>query len=243
MTGERLPSQERFAQRTAAARRATRRRVLVVTAVIALAATLGWLVLASPVLSVQRVVVTGAPADQVGVVTSAAGVQLGQPLARVDAGPIADAVVSKVAAVQSVEVVRSWPTTLTLVVTMRHPAVVVRDAKGVLRLTSADAVQYAVTGAVPKGIPVITAGARTPTPAGLRAASGAVAALASHKAPPVTSLSVDGGLVQVVLGSVTVVWGDGSSPDQKAAVAMVLLRTTPRPKLIDVSAPTAPITR
>ncbi len=117
------------------------------------------------------------------------------------------------------------------------------DAKGVLRLTSADAVQYAVTGAVPKGIPVITAGARTPTPAGLRAASGAVAALASHKAPPVTSLSVDGGLVQVVLGSVTVVWGDGSSPDQKAAVAMVLLRTTPRPTLIDVSAPTATITR
>lgn len=45
------------------------------------------------------------------------------------------------------------------------------------------------------------------------------------------------------LGSVTLVWGDGSAPDEKAAVAMVLLKATPKPTLIDVTAPSAPITR
>ncbi|MFN8083537.1 MAG: FtsQ-type POTRA domain-containing protein [Dermatophilaceae bacterium] len=243
MTTTRIPSQERFAQRTAAARRTTRRRVLAGVAALALLAGLGWLVFASSALSVQQVAVTGAPADQVEVITSAAAVQLGQPLARVDTAAIAKAVVAKVPAVQAVEVGRSWPSTVTLAVTMRRPTVVVKDAAGQLHLTSADAVQYAVVPAAPKGVPVVVAGTRAPTAAGLRAATGAVTALGSHKAPEVTSLTVDGGLVRLGLGSVTLVWGDGSAPDEKAAVAVVLLKTTPAPKLIDVTAPAAPITR
>ena len=50
-------------------------------------------------------------------------------------------------------------------------------------------------------------------------------------------------MVTFALGEVEVVWGGRGSEEKKGKVLQVLLKTTPAPKVIDVSAPDTPVTR
>jgi cell division protein FtsQ len=50
-------------------------------------------------------------------------------------------------------------------------------------------------------------------------------------------------LVTLRLRGVTVVWGGQEKPEQKLAVVTALLKTSPKPKVVDVSAPDTPVTR
>lgn len=96
------------------------RRILLLLVLTALVGGLGWVVLVSPWLAVEKVAVTGTTRTTPQAVLKAAGVPAGTPLARVDTDEVAERV-RRLPAVASVEVGRGWPHTLRLDVTERRP--------------------------------------------------------------------------------------------------------------------------
>jgi cell division protein FtsQ len=243
LTAPSAPTHQRFAQRTQEAKRRTRRRGVVTLAAAVGVAALAWLVFASPVLAVRTVAVVGVPSAQAGPIRDAAAVLVGTPLARVDTEAVGGKVTMSVPTVQTVDVSRGWPDTLTITVTVRRPEYVVKDGAGVLHLASADGVQYDTVTSMPATLPLVTAGAEAPTAAGLRAAGAALVALTAPQRSAVKDVRVSGNMVEFGVGAVTVSWGDGSQADRKARILTVLLATKPKPRLIDVRAPATPITR
>lgn len=149
-----LPAVSRLAAK-AKAERAARRRRLGRNTAIALAALaplllLAWVLLASPLLAVRSVAVSGTTRLTPAQVRAAADVVHGTPLARVDTG----AVVRRVEALRQVahvRVSRGWPSTLRLTVVERKPVAGVVDAKGVT-LVDPDGVLFAPAPALPPGV-------------------------------------------------------------------------------------------
>ena len=149
-----VPAAARLAAKAKAERSARRRRVgkrvgwgLSVLAPLVL---LGWLLLASPLLAVRTVAVTGTERLTPAQVRAAADVVRGTPLARVDSGAIVRRVAA-LRAVAEVRVSRSWPSTLRVQVVEREPAVGVVTASGVT-LLDAEGVPFAPVAALPPGV-------------------------------------------------------------------------------------------
>ena len=114
------------------ARERLRHRLLVagsVLGVLAVLGGLGWLVTASPAFVVRTVAVTGTSLTPAEDVRIAAGVPAGVPLAQVDTAAVA-ARVAMLPAVARAEVVRSWPSSLTITVTEREVRLVRRNGSG-----------------------------------------------------------------------------------------------------------------
>src|SRR4051812_20178292 len=107
------------AHRSARRRRLGRRAVLGL-AVLAPLALMSWVLLASPLLAVRTVTVTGTDRLTPAQVRAAADVVRGTPLARVDAARIARRV-EGLRQVSAVHVSRGWPSTLRLRVVERQP--------------------------------------------------------------------------------------------------------------------------
>jgi cell division protein FtsQ len=112
------------------------KRVALVLAVVALVVGAGAATRTS-LLDVDRVTVTGTAHTTVEEVRRAAGVELGEPLASVDPGAVA-ARVEELAWVDSAQVGRSWPSTVTVQVTERVPAAVVQVTDTRAALVDAD---------------------------------------------------------------------------------------------------------
>lgn len=105
-----------------------RRRWRVIAAVIALVAVIGGLVAVAyftPLMSVRSVEVTGTKAVDSQEVLRVAQVTQGQPLLQVDTAAIADRVAS-LPAIESVQVERGYPSTLTIAVTERTPVLTLK---------------------------------------------------------------------------------------------------------------------
>lgn len=241
-SGAEAATRERFAERATRARWQTLRRRLVVLLVLAVVAALVWLVGFSSVLGVGTAEVTGADEADVSAVEEIALEQAGTPLARVDTEAVAEQLVAEVPGVAHAEVGRGWPSTLTVEVTSRVPALAVRADAG-YRLVDLEGVAFRTVDAAPKGIPVVTAedGAEV-TVDGVHAASEMLRALPEDLRSRATDVRVDAAdQVSVKIGSTRVVWGDASEPRRKVEVIQVLLAE--KPKTIDVSAPDNPVTR
>ncbi len=233
---------EKFTERQRHARRMARRRLLIGALVVAVVGALAWLVWLSPVLAVGRVEVVGAQKPEASAVRRAAAVELGAAMVGVDTEAIGKRVIKGVRAVASVDVDRSWPSQITITVTMRTPAVVLKDGAG-QHLASADGTVYADVTSAPRKVPIVQAGRTAPTPAGLAAVPTVLAALPADVRADVRSLTVTGDDVSFRLGGVDVTWGTAEATERKATVLRILLETTPTPELIDVSAPSTPVTR
>jgi cell division protein FtsQ len=230
-------------------RRTWRRRLRRLLLVLLPVAALGWVLLLSPLLAVDRVQVTGTgrlSAEQVGEV---AAVQLGTPLARVDAGATA-ARVRTLEPVADVRVKRVWPATVRIDVTERVPvsgALVGRDGADGVLLVDAAGVGFATEPALPPGLPrleVAQPGPDDPTTrAALRVLLELPADLGSQVAVVRASTPSD---VSLVLGDGrTVVWGaPGSSAEDTAtrAAAVTALLRMPGSEF-DVSAPGVAVRR
>ncbi|MBK5308050.1 MAG: FtsQ-type POTRA domain-containing protein [Frankiaceae bacterium] len=149
-----LPAAARLAAKAKADRSARRKRVGrrlgLGLAVLAPLALLGWLLLASPLLAVRTVAVSGTERLTPAQVRAAADVVRGTPLARVDAGAVVRRVES-LRAVAEVRVSRSWPSTLRLQVVEREPVVGVVTSAGVT-LLDADGVPFSPAAALPPGL-------------------------------------------------------------------------------------------
>ncbi len=223
-------------ERAAAAEPASpRRRRLPLLLGVLVAGLLGWVVLASPLLDVERVAVTGTVRTTPEQVLEAAAVAPGTPLARVDAAGVRERV-GALDPVARVEVERGWPSVLRLRVVERTPVVGFLTA-GRYVLLDGDAVPFAREPRLPAGtvrLQVPRPGADDPAtraslqvlqalPASLRARTAIVRASSPEA---VTLLLKDGRQV---------VWGGPGRTADKAAAAEALLRLPGT--VYDVSSP------
>ena len=241
-SGTRSATEQRFAERAAAARRRRVHRWLVLSLALVLVAALAWLVGFSTVLDTRRVEVSGAdPADR-RAIEEIAEREVGTPLARVSGG-VGDRIVDQVPGAAQVDVSRGWPHTLKVNVTSRVPALAVRRAGEGFRLLDIDGVAIRTVKNAPKGVPTVAADeGATVSGRGVQATRGMLKALPEEMSDRVRGVTVDDAdQITFTLGGTKVVWGDGSDPDLKVKVIPILLEK--KPGVIDVSAPDTPVTR
>jgi len=221
-------------------RRGLRRLAVLVLTVFGVLAV-AYLVLFSSVFGARSVEVTGTALLTADEVRAAAAVPPGTPLLRLDV----DAVVAGVgglAPVAAVEVVRSWPSTVTVRVTERVPVAYAVVPEG-SRLIDREGVEFATVAAPPPGVPELRAGNADAT----RSAAAVLDTLAQ---PGRELLRAAVALVQAatpfdvqlaLVDGRTVRWGSTDESDRKAAVLTVLLS---QPGTVyDVASPDLPTIR
>jgi len=231
---------QRFEQRRTSARR---RRILRVGALLAAVALLGaglWVVLASPVLAVRSVTVVGNTRTATSLIELTADIPRGVPLARVDLSG-AQQRLSELPSVASATLVRSWPSTVRIVIVERQPVAVALSAAGV-RLIDKDGHDIGGTRSNPPGLTVIAMNIDTTDPATFVAAANVVAGLPAVLRSVVTSVTAEGpNAVDLhLVGGALVHWGDPSQPAEKARVLHALL--SQKAMRYNVSAPDSPTT-
>jgi len=235
-------SRARFERRATAVRRRPARLAGILLALLAVLAGAGWVVGFSPLLAVRTVRVSGlSDAGEREAVRAAAGIAMGTPLARVDTGGAA-ARIDAVATVDSVEVGRSWPSSLTVVVHRRVPVLVLKDPQGQLKVVDRKGVAFQVVPQAPAGVPLVNATTSAPDPGGLRAALSVLQLLPAAERAEVSDVRVTSAdLVTFRLGPTTVIWGGVEDGPRKLTVLRTLLTTGPA--VVDVSAADTPVTR
>lgn len=219
-------------------RRLTRRRYLVRRATVLgsflAVLALVYVVLFTSVFGVRGVEVVGTTVLTQDEVRKAAAVEPGSPLVRLDTDEIA-ARVAALPRVRSVDVRRSYPVTVQIVVVERTPFAVITKPDGV-HLVDVDGVDFAVAEVAPPGLPQLVA-ADPPT---IKAAVTVLAAVPDPLRPQVASVSAETvGNVRITLADGRVVkWGSAEHSARKAAVLGPLL--TQPGKVYDVGTPDFP---
>ena len=222
-----VPAGPHLEARAKAARSARRGRVLQrISSALALLlplVALGWVLLASTWLGVDRVEVTGTQRMQPAEVVRAVAVEPGTPLARVDTGAVEDRV-AELAPVADVTVRRTWPGTLTVEVTERTPTAGVL-ADGKVSLVDASGVVFATERTLPKGLVRLQVNHPGPDD------PSTVAALQVHAALPaalkervrIVRAASPAAVVLLLNDGRQVVWGRPGDTATKAAAALALL--------------------
>lgn len=230
-------ARRRFARRQWARRWLAWRGLLVLLGVLAAVAGVVWLVFYSSVLAVKGVRVEGLDVLEPAQVRRVAAVPIGEPLAAVGLEAV-EARVESLAAVESVDVARSWPDRVVISVVERE-AVAVVERDGRIRGVDADGVLFRGYASRPAGLPVVRISAGTRTEA-LAEAARVIDALPGDLAADVAHLSVrtvDSISLELRNGR-TVFWGSAEDSASKAEVLAVLLRQ--KASVYDVSVPGQP---
>ena len=233
-------SAARFAARARARRWLAWRPLLTALVVLLVAATAGWVVLASPLLAVREVTVVGTDRVAPAQVTALAEPAVGTPLARVDAAALAERV-AELPLVKEADVVRVWPSTLEVRLVERVPVAAVPAEQGVA-LVDLDGVVITEVGQAPPDLPVLQVDVDG-GPATLRAAAGVLGGLPADLRADVEQVgaATPDDVRLRLRGGADVVWGSPADSDLKAQVLQAL-RTQPA-AVYDVSAPLTPVTR
>ena len=228
-------SRRRWARRWLSWRRAL--PALGVLLVVGLGAYAVWF---SSWLTAQQVAVTGAEQLAAAEVEQAAGVPLGEPLARIDLDAVRTRLES-LAIVKSVDVVRGWPHTVEITIEERQAVAVVQIGTS-LRGLDSDGVVFRDFRTAPPDLPRVLTSSGASSEA-LREAAAVVSALPEDLGPRVDHVSVASvDQIELVLrDGRTVVWGSAEESEQKAEVLAVLLGQQAR--TYDVSVPGNPTTR
>lgn len=232
---------DRFAARARAARWRGRRPVVIAVLVALAVVALGAFLLAGPVLVVRAVTVSGVSAQRAAEVRAAAAAAMGQPMARVDTRAMT-ARLEGIAFVASASVSRRWPSTLSIIVEERTPAVQVPDPAGGYRVVDSAGAAYAWTRVPLRGVPVVQVELAAASRPALVAALAVLAALPTSVRSTVgvvTAGSPDD--VRLRIGKTSVIWGSPDRSDRKAAIYAVL-RSTPA-RVYDLSSPDTPVLR
>ncbi len=198
-----------------------------------------WTFTASSLFAVQEVHIEGLELADRESVEAAAAIEVGTPLAQVDAVGAAQRIVS-LPEVAEVDVIRSWPKAVTIQVQERQPRIAVPDGSR-YGLVDASGVSFAVVSKVPKGVPVASVPSSDPV---LLRAVAQVVDLLPEKVRAQTTLLKAGSVDSITLEmskNRTVIWGGVEDSELKAAALVPLLTTKAR--TYDVSAPTHPIGR
>lgn len=235
-------SAELFAARAKANRRRPWRRIAIALVAAALAAGAVWLLWFSPYLVVRQVEVEGVSGSEAAAVSDLAEVPLGEPLMRVDTAAISERVRGQVAIAEA-RTSRSWPSTVTITVRPRTPALVLKNSQGQLEVVDASGIAFGVVPEAPHGVPLVEAASEAGrSKEALKAALSLIRTLPADLAGQVSAINVSSAnLVTFTLGQVQVTWGGADQPERKIQVLRALLKTGPAG--IDVSAPDTPTTR
>jgi cell division protein FtsQ len=235
-------SRARFQRRAQDVRQRPLRLLGYAAVVVVVLLVLGWVVGFSPLLAVRTVEVVGVPDSEVAAIKTLAKVPLGRPLARVDDDAVAARVAER-ATLADVSIERSWPSTLVIHASPRQPFLVVKNPQGQLQVVDATGVAYAQVSTAPKGVPTVNAASSAALSRdALAAAVSVVKVLPAAMQKRVTNVTVSSAnLVTLRIGRTSVVWGGVDAPERKLAIMTALLRGSP--KLVDVSAPSTPVTR
>lgn len=224
---------------TAAARR---RRwlsgpVLVIAlAVVTLIGGLGYVALGTDLLAVRTVTVTGGHDDSTAAVLAAAQVPVGTPMVLLDPPAIGQRVTAALPDVASVDVLRSWPSTVRLVVHERVAFAVVASV-GRFVLIDRSGVPFRFVTVPPAGVAVVELGHPAAGDPATRAALEVLRALPPDLRRLLVAVAAPGP-AQVTLrlrGGREVLWGGPEDSGAKVAVVRVLLKRPGRH--LDVSAP------
>ncbi len=229
-------------------RRLTRRGVAVLLVLAALLAGGAlYLLYGSPWLRVRQVRVTGTRVLTGRRVAAEAGVSVGEPMARVDAGSVAARLRAALPRIAAVRVERAWPHTVTLRVTERVPkALLEKDGKFVE--VDAEGVRYATDATAPAGVPRVQLTGSRPgkgyfgTAVLLHSAVQVAADLPEsvHRQTKVIRVASFDGITLELAGGRSVLWGSPEQGARKAVALTALLKAAPHAVHYDVSAPTAP---
>ena len=214
----------KFRARAAEVRRRPWRIVAVLALVLVLVGGVVYLFGWSNAFVVEKITATGAKGEVAELAQTNAAVPIGQPMARVNADAVEERVLEDLR-VASVDVGRSWPSTLTLELTLREPVLAVQQSgtRGVL-LADADGVVYDTVDKAPEGLPIVRAPKGDLDPAALQAVEAVPAALPPAIAKQAEDLRLDAsGRIEFTVGTITVRWGDGTSPELKGRVLEGLL--------------------
>ena len=197
---------------------------------------LGWLLLASPLLAVRSVAVSGTRLLTAAQVRDAAAVQPGTPLARVDTGAVARRV-EAAGPFRKATVRRSWPATLVVHVWPRT-AVAAVPLVGSYGLLSDDGVVFAQALA-PGEVPLLQVADPAPSDETTMDALSVLRALSPALRGALVRLIADApARIRLELsGGRTVVWGDSTENAAKVRVATMLLASPGSARTFDVSAP------
>jgi cell division protein FtsQ len=218
--------------------------VLGVVAVLVLAG-LGWLVTASPWLSVRTVTVSGAIRAQPAEIRAAAQIPTGQALVWVRPHDVR-ARLERLPGVASAQVERRWPDRVHISVTEPRPVARLgaqRPHAQPLLLSATGTLFPIGRGGPGVGLPVVREVPATAT-SRLRAAATVLTALPESLANRVVAVRVPTAesVTLRLAGGASVVWGGPTQSEQKARVLAALVAQHPS-RYYDVSAPGAPATR
>jgi len=231
---------ERFARRAGTPRRLTRRLAWWLLGVVVTAALAAWVVLASPLLSVGAITVSGVPAAAADGVRSRAAVRLGQPLAQVDTTAVAARALAPDLA--AVTVRRQYPRTLVITVVPRVPVLAIRNPQRQVEVLDRYGIVFGIAAEPPPGVPVLDASASPFAPGAVTSVTTVLQNLPAAERARVSHVGVSpSGGVSFRLGKIDVVWGDAGESALKARVLDSVARKAN--SRIDVSAPLSPAVR
>ncbi len=236
-------------ERRRSRRRSRHRGPLELAAALLLLLGAGWFLWAGPVLAVGTVRVDGAAALSVDEVRTAAGIDVGTPLLRVDVEDV-EARVARLPQIASVEVTRGWPHSVVVTVAERIPVAVVGRA-GQRTLVDRDGVLFdIITGAAPPGVvPLDVAKPGPGDPATMAALEALVALPAAVRNDVAGATGAGPEDIGLTLRDGTVVrWGSPDESAKKAAVLTALLDRVADGDLepaatVDLSTPDAVVLR
>ena len=239
-----------LARRRRPARSASRRgRALRMGAGLLLLVGALWFLWAGPVLAVATVRVDGAGSLAADEVRTAAGIEVGTPLLRVDVED-AEARVGRLPHISAVEVTRGWPRSVVITVVERVPVAVVGEA-GRRALVDRDGVQFdTVTGPPPPGVVPLDVDDPGPGDAATLAALEALVALPGDVRGGIDGAAVAGpeDITLTLTDGTLVRWGGPAESATKATVLTALLDRMADGDLepaatIDLSTPDAVVLR
>lgn len=232
-------TQRRFARRQWARRWLTWKWIVAAVVVLALIAASIWLVFFSATLSVRDTEVSGNDYLSDGDVLAAADIPTGDPLATADLDQVKRRI-EALAPVKSVDVVRSWPDTVTITITERQPIAVV-ELGDEFRGMDEEGVLFRNYSTAPKDLPVVRGSEATSTTA-LAEAATVIGALPSDLASDVSHVDVESRdqISLALRGGAVVVWGGADQSEDKARVLASLLETRPDAKYFNVTVPGTP---
>jgi cell division protein FtsQ len=218
--------------------------VLLLLAAMGIAGGVTWALLGSSLFAVRSVVVTGTRLVPESEVLAVAGVRPGTPLIRVNTTQVAARVLT-IRQVQGVQVSKSWPDRVVIVVRERTSALAVALPGGGFDLIDASGVVVRSAATRPRGLPLYTTTAAVsalPGDPDVAAAAAVVGELPASLRSSVTSVIAPGpDQVTLSLSSgVTIVWGGPDDAAAKARELAILMQT--HAHSYDVSSPATAVT-
>jgi len=233
-------AQSRFTRRQWQRRLRSARPWLIALSVVIVVCIAGYGVFFSSWLTAEKVKVSGEGFLTDEQIEAAGEVELGTPLVRVDLDQIRDRIAT-LPPVESVEVHRSWPHTVSIEVVERTPLVAVQQGES-WWVMDADGVVFRETGEPAKGLPTVMLAPEADLAARREVAS-VVSALPADLLGDVRRVSARSmdSITLAMKNGKEIKWGSADESDRKVEVLSLLLKKV-KASTYDVSVPEHPTT-